>query len=160
MRRTSLNIYIVLRSLDLITCTFTNPEVFSEWLIKSIVCKFSELIQILNLGGIIVHVLLPIAFKLVLISNCVSVIPVLYIKLNTDWHLFISEDTVRILQLPFHLFFLKKPCNRKRSDLETLHQPMSPQTKKVGARPPTHPSPFWKAYKWTQENNNFFLLCT
>lgn len=136
MRRTSLNIYIVLRSLDLITCTFTNPEVFSEWLIKSIVCKFSELIQILNLGGIIVHVLLPIAFKHVLISNCVSVIPVLYIKLNTDWHLFISEDTVRILQLPFNLFFLKKPCYRKRSDLETLHQPMSPQTKKVGATPP------------------------
>lgn len=119
MRRTSLNIYIVLRCLDLITCTFTNPEVFSEWLIKSIVCKFSELIQILNLGGIIVHVLLPIAFKHVLISNCVSVIPVLYIKLNTNWHLFISEDTVRILQLPFNLFFLKKPCNRKRSDLET-----------------------------------------
>lgn len=89
MRRTSLNIYIVLRSLDLITCAFTNPEVletaiFSEWLIKSIVCKFSELIQILILGGIIVHVLLPIAFKYVLISNCVSVIPVLYIKLNTN----------------------------------------------------------------------------
>lgn len=100
------------------------------------------------------------AFRHVLISNCVSVIPVLYIKLNTDWHLFISEDTVRILQLPFNLFFLKKPCYRKRSDLETLHQPMSPQTKKVGATPPTHPSPFWKAYKWTQENNNFFLLCT
>lgn len=139
MRRTSLNIYIVLRSLDLITCAFTNQEVFSEWLIKSIVCKFSELIQILNLGGIIVHVLLPIAFKHVLISNCVSVIPVLYIKLNTNWHLFISEDTVRILQLPFNLFFLKKPCNRKRSDLETLHQPMSPQTKKVGARPCSHP---------------------
>lgn len=84
-----IQIYIVLRSLDLITCAFTNPEVletaiFSEWLIKSIVCKFSELIQILILGGIIVHVLLPIAFKHVLISNCVSVIPVLYIKLNTN----------------------------------------------------------------------------
>lgn len=138
MRCTSLNIYCFTISRFNYLCIY-KPRGFFRMVNKVNCLQILELIQILNLGGIIVHVLLPIAFKLVLISNCVSVIPVLYIKLNTDWHLFISEDTVRILQLPFNLFFLKKPCNRKRSDLETLHQPMSPQTKKVGARPCSHP---------------------